>query len=95
MNMAVYVDNFGQATGRNFGRMSMSHMIADSTEELFEMVDGIGVARKWIQFQGTPREHFDICLSKKKLAIKNGAIEIPMRELAKIIHDRKAKANQL
>lgn len=86
----IYVDNFYEATGRNFGRMKMCHMIADSTQELLEMCDKIGVQRKWIQEAGTPREHFDICLSKRKLAIKFGAKEINMRELAKMTSERNA-----
>jgi len=76
--MSVYVDNMEAG----FGRMIMCHMIADTTEELLGMVDKIGVQRKWIQYPGTGHEHFDICLSKKKLAIKHGAIEISMRELS-------------
>lgn len=80
----VYVDNF-QA---KYGRMTMCHMIADTQTELFEMVDKIGVQRKWIQNLGTPREHFDICLNKKRLAIEYGAKEINMRELAAITSNR-------
>ena len=90
-NMAVYVDNFSETGAGNFGRMKMSHMIADTQKELLEMVDKIGVQRKWIQDQGTQREHFDICLSKKKLAIKNGAKEINIRELATMTANRKHK----
>lgn len=85
--MAVYVDDF-QA---GFGRMVMSHMIADSQEELFEMADKIGVARKWIQYPGTNHEHFDVCQSKKKLAIKYGAKLIGMRELAAMTMKREWK----
>jgi Protein of unknown function (DUF4031) len=59
-----------------FGRMLMCHMIADTTEELMSMADRIGVARKWVQDAGTTREHFDIALSKKRLAIQYGAIKI-------------------
>lgn len=81
----VYVDNMD--TG--FGRMKMSHMVADSTEELLQMVDNIGVQRKWIQKQGTNLEHFDICLSKKKLAVQYGAIQKPMMELARATIARK------
>jgi len=55
--MAVYVDNFYQTGAGNFGRMKMSHMIADSTDELLQMVDNIGVNRKWIQKAGTTHEH--------------------------------------
>lgn len=86
--MAVYIDDFYK-TGMGLGRMKMSHMIADTTEELLQMCDKIGVQRKWIQDAGTSREHFDIALGKRKLAIQNGAIEIGFRELAKITSSRR------
>jgi hypothetical protein len=85
--MAVYVDDFAA----KFGRMIMCHMIADTQTELLEMADKIGVQRKWIQDEGTNREHFDIAISKKKLAIKFGAKEIGMRELAAMTSNRKHK----
>lgn len=77
--MSVYVDNMRA----RFGRMIMCHMRADSTEELLAMADTIGVARKWIQYPGTSREHFDICLSAKAKAIAAGAIELTMVEMAR------------
>ena len=77
--MAVYVDNM-QAP---FGRMKMCHMAADSTEELLAMADKIGVDRKWLQKEGTWQEHFDIALSKRKLAVEAGAIEVTQKELVK------------
>jgi len=83
----VYIDNINIS----FGRMIMNHMIADTTEELLAMADKIGVNRKWIQEPGTNREHFDICLSKKKKAISLGAKEISMRELSQITVNRKIK----
>lgn len=86
--MAVYVDNFYELTGRNFGRMKMCHMIADTTEELLAMVDAIGVARRHIQHAGTLGEHFDICLSYRRKAVKLGAIEINARDYAKAIEKR-------
>jgi len=58
-------------------------MIADFPEELLEMVDRIGVQRCWIQKAGTYAEHFDICLSKRKLAVKAGAVEVTSKELVK------------
>lgn len=76
--MAVYVDNMRAA----FGRMTMCHMIADSTDELLAMADAIGVQRKWIQDAGTHLEHFDICLSKRARAVKAGAKELTLRNLA-------------
>lgn len=79
--MAVYVDSmFAPYRG-----MKMCHMVADSRKELFDMVDKIGVDRKWIQFKDTPREHFDIAASKRKLALSHGAVEVTRRELGQIL----------
>jgi hypothetical protein len=86
--MAVYVDDMYKSSMGEFGNMKMSHLIADSQKELLEMVDKIGVQRKWIQHMNTPHEHFDIALSKRKLAVENGAIEITMREYAEKINQR-------
>ncbi len=87
--MTVYVDDMYKNPMGGFRGMKMSHMIADSTEELLEMVDKIGVQRKWIQNKGRPDEHFDIAFSKRELAVKAGAVEITMRELARMCMDRR------
>ncbi len=87
--MSVYVDDYGAA----FGRMIMSHMMADSTAELHAMADKIGVARRWIQKAGTYREHYDVCLSKRKLAIANGAIEVTPKEMVQWYLQRAAIAS--
>ncbi len=84
----VYVDDMYKYGAGKFGRMSMSHLMADTTEELLAMVDKIGVNRKWIQYPGTPKEHFDICLSKRKLAVAAGAKEITWREMGKLTMER-------
>ena len=76
----VYVDSYNEW----FGRMIMCHLMADTTEELLAMVDTIGVQRKWIQEKGTAREHFDISLGKKALALKAGAKEVGWREIAEL-----------
>lgn len=76
----VYVDNMNA----KYKRMIMCHMIADTTEELLAMATIIGVNHKWIQNKGEKLEHFDICLTKKSIAIKNGAKEITMMELGRI-----------
>lgn len=74
--MAVFVDDMRAP----YGRMLMCHMGADTTEELLAMADRIGVARKWIQYAGTWREHFDVALSKRALAVAAGAVEVTQRE---------------
>ena len=79
----VYVDNMNAP----YGDMIMCHMVADTSDELLQMADTIGVKRKWIQYPGTKHEHFDICLSKKKLAIKAGAQEITMMEMGYMLQE--------
>lgn len=75
----VYVD----APIWPFGRMMMSHMLADTPEELHAMADKIGISRRWFQGQsGTP--HYDICKSKRALAVKYGASEISREQLVVI-----------
>jgi hypothetical protein len=76
----VYIDNMN-APYRN---MKMCHMIADTSHELLLMATNIGVNHKWIQNKGTYQEHFDICTTKKKLALAIGAKEVTMKELVKI-----------
>lgn len=88
--MAVYVDDMYTISLGNFGRMKMSHLMADSTEELLAVVDKIGVQRKWIQKEGNKLEHFDISISKRKLAIKAGAIPVCMRRLARAAFQRES-----
>lgn len=83
--MSVYVDDM-QA---GYGRMVMSHMIADSREELDAMADKIGVRRRWLQYPGTYKEHYDICQSKRALAVAYGAIEIDMRQLGQMLRKRR------
>lgn len=69
--MSVYVDDMYAP----FRHMIMCHLYADTSEELLAMVDKIGVDRKWIQYPGTWKEHFDIAKSKRALAVEAGAIE--------------------
>lgn len=79
--MSVYVDS----TRAPFRGMIMCHMIADETQELLDMAASIGLAHKWIQKKGTPKEHFDVSLGYRAKAIAVGAIEIDRRKLAELI----------
>ena len=83
--MAVYVDDM-QAV---FGRMIMCHMLADSDEELHAMAQRIGVARRWHQKPGTAQSHYDICLSKKALALTAGAKLIDRRGVARLLQAKR------
>lgn len=73
----IYVDDMRA----KYGRLIMCHMLGDSDSELHAMATKIGVARKWWQSpEKTSGSHYDICLSKKALAIQYGAIEITWRQ---------------
>jgi len=82
--MTVYVDN----AAIPYGRMKMHHMVADSTEELYRMVDSIGVQRRWIQNRGSYREHFDISAQKRLQAIVYGAVDVTAQQLAAMVRRR-------
>lgn len=71
--MTVYVDNMRAS----YGRLIMCRMIADTDEELRAMADKIGVLQKWHQ-----GDHFDISLTKRKLAVEAGAVQVTRRQLA-------------
>lgn len=83
--MAVYVDH----ARLRFGRMRMSHMIADTTAELLAAAALVGVVAQHLQYAGTYREHFDICESKRKKAIDAGVRPITTRELGMKLRARK------
>lgn len=84
--MTVYVDSM-QAP---FGRMKMCHCWADTRDELFAMMDAIGVQRKWFQRPDevggigmrASWEHFDISMTKRALAVRHGAVETDMFTMA-------------
>jgi hypothetical protein len=78
--MTVYVDDMYLYPMGQLGRMKMSHMVADTTEELVAMANLIGVKPNWIQRAGTAREHFDIALSRREVALANGAVPITLRQ---------------
>lgn len=70
--MSVYVD----PSAHPYGRMMMCHMWANTLDELLDMVDAIGVQRRWLQ--QPPKAswvHFDIAKGKRALAVQLGAIE--------------------
>lgn len=82
--MVVFVDDMYKYPIGQYRGMKMSHMMADTSEELLAMADKIGVARKWLQHAGRPDEHFDISITKRTLAVQNGAEEITIREMARM-----------
>lgn len=89
--MVCYVDDMykypmGEFRPRGVVRVyKMSHMIADTDEELHAMADRIGVARRW--FQG---DHYDVTMTKRAEALKAGAVAITLQECSKMaVHRRR------
>ena len=84
--MPVYVDDMAAP----YRGMKMCHMVADTDDELHAMADQIGVSRRWHQKPGTPHSHYDVCLTKRALAVKLGAQEITRRETGLLILKKRA-----
>lgn len=75
--MGVYVDDMFV----RFKGMLMCHLMADTLEELHDMAESIGLKRDW--FQDTKSgPHYDVASSKRKSAIRNGAVEITKMQMA-------------
>lgn len=78
--MAVYVDDMHLYPAGQFGRMKMSHMLADTDDELHTMADKIGVARRWWQAPPRHDSHYDVAMAKRALALAAGAVAITWRQ---------------
>lgn len=83
--MPVYVDKAANL----LGRMRMSHMLADTLEELHAMAEHVGLKREWFQNHGTP--HYDLCQAKRRLALGAGAVEIDRRQTVALIRAWRAR----
>lgn len=88
--MAVYVD----PSLWPFNGWKMCHMMADSPEELAEMAKRIKLNPRWIQKPGTWEEHYDISEGKRELAVKFGAVELNLHEMAKYLRRRREESEQ-
>lgn len=88
--MSVYVDK----AVYQYGRMVMCHLIADTPDELHETAGAIGIARRWFQSPpGASFPHYDVCKSKRALAVRRGALECDRRAfVAAIRRIRASKA---
>ena len=88
----VYVDmllNYGWKLGPS------CHLLADSEDELHDFAAKIGMKRSWFQDGDThTMPHYDLVASRRKLAVKNGAIEIDRKQLCERIENYKILKNQ-
>ena len=87
--MATYVDEMRPTvqSGR-WPYSSSCHLLADTLDELHECADSIGLKREWFQDGTLP--HYDLVRSKRREAIRLGAIELSIRQVAeRITHARR------
>lgn len=81
----VYVDD----SRIPYKRLLMGHVIADTPEELVAAAEAVGMKAAWLQ--NLPSGvHFDACLEKRRLLVKNGAVQISARTAAAMNARRKA-----
>lgn len=91
--MSVYVDpikDYGRhARLQGLSHLTWAHMVADTHEELVAMARTIGLRDDWIQDAGTHKEHYDLTPAKRALAVREGAIEVSVREIAALTTAKK------
>lgn len=75
--VTVFIDDMYKYPMGQFRRMKMSHMIATNEDELHVMAQRIGIARKW--YQG---DHYDVCMSRREDALRNGAVPVTLRQVS-------------
>ncbi len=79
----IYVD----CARNRFGRMIMSHMIADTETELHQFAAILGINHKYFQPKSFP--HYDVSQSKREAALRLGAKLVDDSELVQIIRNRR------
>ena len=65
------------------------HLMADTTDELVEFAWRIGLRPEWIQFPGTPKEHFDVTAGRRVAAVRAGAVEISSADAVELMEAKR------
>ena len=74
--MAVYVDDMQRPAKVGRFNAVWSHLLADTDDELHAFAARLGLKRAWHQHPGTPLSHYDVTESKRRQAIRLGAVQI-------------------
>lgn len=86
--MSVYVDpliEWGRRPGWPYNESC--HLMADTDEELHAFAERLGLKRSWAQQMDHPRQHhhhYDLTKNKRAQAVKLGAVEVSIYEMADI-----------
>ena len=71
--MSAYVDpliDYGWRLGAS------CHLYADSVEELHQFAQGLMMKRSWFQVSKSGIPHYDLVASRRRMAVRQGAVEI-------------------
>lgn len=74
--MAILIDTPRSTNFRHFQQTAhcASNLIGpEGTAELLEFGRSLGLLKRWLQYPGSPKEHFDLFDKKIVLALKKGA----------------------
>ena len=90
--MTVYLDDWRQRARLGPVDDRWSHLIADSDDELHRFAADMGMRRQWFQFKpGRPHHaHYDLPERARAEALSNGAVEVPWRQLGRMLRDRRS-----
>ncbi len=81
--MSVYVDDMRAPFKSGRRTLIMCHMLADTDAELHAMAEKLGISQQhWQRPPKASTSHYDIAQSKRALAVKYGAIEVSMEQMA-------------
>ena len=87
--MALYIDH----ARTPYGRMLMSHLMADTPDELEYARIALGVPPSALHNAGQPDEHLDVSESHRNAAVRDlGAQPVTSRQLVRIIQIRRSAA---
>lgn len=88
--MAVYVDPlFNTKPNQKWPYRTACHMWADTSDELDEMAEQLGLAPHHKQNPFDPEEHYDLVGTKREQAIDLGAREVDWREFPRAIERKR------
>jgi len=91
--MTVYVDQMMNNLWKLHGKyVKNCHMWSDNTtQELLDFVEKIGLKKEWVQKSRIGWVHFDLVESYREKAVKNGAVPITNRQAGKMIIEYRKK----
>lgn len=86
--MAVYVDDMLLPAQVGRIKAKWSHLYADTERELHRFAKKLGMQRRWAQKSGTALAHYDLTESKRREAIRLGAVPVGYMSQAAMQHLR-------